>query len=173
LDNLQITTPGTNANPGSFYVNPPLHADYPDPDIIRVGKDFYFSTTTFIDVPGLTILHSQDLVHWEIVTHLIPQLTGSPDYNITNGVQNYRAGVFASSLRYYNGTFYCVETPNGQNTTIYYSTNIAGPWWSNPLNTAAFDPGLYIETNGAGYIVTAGGWQNNTTFLTLNPAFSR
>jgi beta-xylosidase len=138
-----------------------------------VGKDFYFSTTTFIDVPGLTILHSRDLVHWGIVTHLIAQLTGSPNYNITNGVQNYRAGVFASSLRYYNGTFYCAETPNGQNTTIYYSTNIAGPWRSHPLNTAAFDPGLYIETNGTGYIVTAGGWQNNTTFLTLNSTFSQ
>ena len=140
------------------YVNPPIYADYPDPDIIRVGKDFYFSTTTFIDVPGLTILHSLDLVHWEIVTHLISQLPGSPNYNITNGVQNYRAGVFASSLRYYNGTFYCAETPNGQNTTIYYSTNIDGPWRSNLLNTAAFDPGLYIATNGpATFLLRAAG----------------
>jgi len=184
LDNLQITVvsntysypnpppSGTNTT-APFYVNPPIYADYPDPDIIRVGNDFYFSTTTFIDVPGLTILHSQDLVHWEIVTHLVPQLTGSPNYDITNGVQNYRNGVFASSLRYYNGTFYCVETPNGQNTTIYYTTNIAGPWQSHLLNTAAFDPGLYIETNGTGYIATAGGWQNNTTFLTLDPTFSQ
>jgi beta-xylosidase len=183
LDNLQITVvSNTNSYPnpppsGSnttapYYVNPSIYSDYPDPDIIRVGNDFYFSTTTFMDVPGLTILHSQDLVHWEIVNHLVPQLTGSPNYNITNGVQNYRNGVFASSLRYYNGTFYCVETPNGQNTTIYYTTNIAGSWQSHLLNTAAFDPGLYIETNGTGYIATAGGWQNNTTFLTLNSSFS-
>jgi beta-xylosidase len=174
LDNLQITTTATNATPETnYYVNPPIYADYPDPDIIRVGSDFYFSTTTFIDVPGLTILHSQDLVHWEIVTHLVPQLTGSPNYNITNGVQNYGNGVFASSLRYYNGMFYCAETPNGQNTYIFYSTNIAGPWQSNYLSTGAFDPGLYIDTNGIGYIVTAGGWQSNTTFLTLNSTFSQ
>ena len=184
LDNLQITVvsntypypnpppSGTNTT-APYYVNPPIYADYPDPDIIRVGNDFYFSTTTFIDVPGLTILHSQDLVHWEIVTHLFPQLTGSPNYNITNGVQNYGNGVFASSLRYYNGTFYCAETPNGQNTYIFYSTNIAGPWRSNYLNTAAFDPGLFIETNGTAYIATAGGWQSNTTFLTLNSSFSQ
>ena len=179
LDNLQITVvpsaytnpPPSGTNTGPSYVNPPIYADYPDPDIIRVSNDFYFSTTTFIDVPGLTILHSQDLVHWEIVTHLVPQLTGSPNYNITNGVQDYRNGVFASSLRYYNGTFYCAETPNGQNTIIYYSTNIAGPWQSNQLNYGAFDPGLYIE-NGTGYIATAGGWQSNTTFLTLNSSFS-
>jgi beta-xylosidase len=41
------------------YVNPPLYADYPDPDIIRVDNDFYFVTTTFVNAPGLTILHSQ------------------------------------------------------------------------------------------------------------------
>ena len=170
LDNLQITmTPDTNV----YYVNPPIYADYPDPDIIRVGNDFYFSTTTFIDVPGLTILHSRDLVHWEIVTHLLPQLTGNPDYNITNGVQAYGNGVFASSLRYYDGTFYCAETPNGQNTSIYYSTNIAGPWQSHQLSYSAFDPGLYIETNGIAYIATAGGWQSNTTILTLNSTYSQ
>jgi beta-xylosidase len=173
LDNVQVTmTPNTNAA-ASSYINPPIYADYPDPDMIRVGNDFYFSTTTFIDVPGLTLLHSRDLVHWEIVTHLLPQLTGSPNYNITNGVQNYGNGVFASSLRYRNGTFYCVETPNGQNTIVFYSTNIYGPWQSNRLTVSAFDPGLYIETNGTGYIVTAGGWQNNTTFLTLNSSFSQ
>jgi beta-xylosidase len=171
LDNLQVTmTANTNTGTTSF-VNPPIYADYPDPDIIRVGNDFYFSTTTFIDVPGLTLLHSRDLVHWEIVTHLVPQLTGSPNYNITNGVQNYGNGVFASSLRYYNGMFYCAETQNGQSTRIYYSTNIAGPWQFNQLSVGAFDPGLFIE-NGTGYIVTAGGWQSNTTFYTLNSTFS-
>ena len=185
LDNLLITViQNTNAYPNpppsgtnttdQYYINPPIYADYPDPDIIRVGNDFYFTTTTFIDVPGLTILHSQDLVHWEIVTHLISQLTGSPNYNIGNGIQNYGNGVFASSIRYYNGTFYVVDQPNGQPTaTIFYSTNIAGPWQSHQLNVGAFDPGLYIETNGTGYIVTAGGWQNNTTFLTLNSSFSQ
>ena len=185
LDNLQITVV-SNTNPypnpppsgtnttAPYFNNPPIYADYPDPDIIRVGNDFYFTTTTFIDVPGLTVLHSQDLVHWEIVTHLIPQLTGSPNYNITNGVQNYRNGVFASSIRYYNGTFYVVDQPNGQPTaTIFSSTNIAGPWQSHQLNVGAFDPGLYIETNGTGYIVTAGGWQSNTTILTLNSTFSQ
>ncbi|OYX95348.1 MAG: hypothetical protein B7Y78_05245, partial [Caulobacter sp. 35-67-4] len=48
------------------YRNPPLNADYPDPDIIRVGEDFYFASTTFVNTPGLTILHSRDLVNWDI-----------------------------------------------------------------------------------------------------------
>jgi len=172
LDNLQLTM-ATNPTTGQYFVNPPIYADYPDPDIIRVGNDFYFSTTTFIDVPGLTILHSQDMVHWEIVTHLVSQLTGSPNYNIANGIENYGNGVFASSLRYYNGTFYCAETQNGQSTRIYYSTNIAGPWQYNQLSVGAFDPGLFIETNGMAYLATAGGWQSNTTFYTLNSTLSQ
>ena len=48
---------------GSFR-NPVLFADYPDPDIIRVGSDYYFATTTFANMPGITILHSRDLVNW-------------------------------------------------------------------------------------------------------------
>jgi len=44
-------------NGNGTFTNPPLYADYPDPDIIRVGDDFYFVTATFVNVPGVTILH--------------------------------------------------------------------------------------------------------------------
>ena len=57
-------------------VNSPLNADYPDPYIFLADADFYFVTTTFVNMPGLTILHSQDLVNWEIVSHVIPRLDG-------------------------------------------------------------------------------------------------
>ena len=43
--------------------NPVLYADYPDPDVIRVGQDYYMASTTFANVPGITILHSRDLVN--------------------------------------------------------------------------------------------------------------
>ncbi len=160
-------------NGDGTFTNPPLYADYPDPDIIRVGDDFYFATTTFVNVPGLTILHSQDLVHWEIVSHVVSQLTGNPGYNITNGLAAYRNGVFAPSLRYYNGKFYVVVTPNGQNTRIYYASDIHGPWQYYQLSVGAFDPGLYIETNGVGYIFTSGGWDGHVTVHTLNANFSQ
>ncbi len=55
---------------------PPLHADYPDPDIIRVGDDFYFASTTFVNSPGLVLLHSKDLVNWETVGYIIDRLDG-------------------------------------------------------------------------------------------------
>src|SRR5664280_1298806 len=159
-------------NGDGTFTNPPLYADYPDPDIIRVGEDFYFATTTFVNSPGLTILHSQDLVNWEIVSHVISQLTGSQQYDMTNGVA-YRNGVFAPSLRYYNGSFYVVVTPNGMNTRVYYANSVAGPWQYHELNLSAFDPGLYIETNGVGYIFTSGGWDGHVTVHALDANFSQ
>lgn len=159
-------------NGDGTYTNPPLYSDYPDPDIIRVGEDFYFSTTTFVNVPGLTILHSKDLVNWEIASHVIDRLDGNPAYDMEGGIA-YRYGLFASSLRYHQGIFYVVVTPVGLNTRIYSSSNIKGPWTYTELNTAAFDPGMFIDEDGIGYIATSGGWDGTVTLLTLNEDFSR
>lgn len=154
------------------YVNPPLYADYPDPDIIRVGEDFYFATTTFANAPGLTILHSQDLVNWKIVSHVISRLDGRAEYDLQNEGA-YRQGVFAPSLRYYAGTFYIAVTPVKQNTRIYYSKSITGPWAFHELDRQAFDPGLHIEPDGTGYVATSGGWDGHVTLLTLSRDFSK
>src|SRR4051812_3100762 len=54
------------------YKNPVLNADYSDPDAIRVGDDFYLISSSFEDVPGLPILHSKDLVNWNIIGHALP-----------------------------------------------------------------------------------------------------
>ena len=86
---------------GSFR-NPVLFADYPDPDIIRVGRDYYFATTTFANVPGITILHSRDLVNWTIASHLVDRLDGRPQYDLEGG-NAYRKGLYASSLRHHAG----------------------------------------------------------------------
>ena len=153
-------------------MNPPLYADYPDPDIIRVGEDFYFATTTFANSPGLTILHSQDLVNWEIVSHVVPRLEGREEYDLKNG-GSYRKGVFAPSLRYHNGTFYIAVTPVNQNTRVYYAKNVVGPWQFHELDRQAFDPGLHIEPDGTGYIATSGGWDGHVTLLTLNRDLSK
>jgi beta-xylosidase len=154
------------------FTNPPLYADYPDPDIIRVGDDFYFATTTFVNSPGLTLLHSQDLVNWEIVSHIIPRLDGREQYDLKNG-SAYRSGIFAPSLRFYDGTFYVVTTPVNQNTRVYYARNIRGPWQFHELDRAAFDPGLFIEPDGTGYIITSGGWDGHVTLLKLNADLTR
>jgi beta-xylosidase len=147
--------------------NPPLYADYPDPDIIRVGKDFYFATTTFVNTPGLRILHSRDLINWEIAAHVIPRLDGRKAYDLQEG-SAYRSGVFAPSLRFHRGTFYLAVTLVGQPTRIYYAHDVRGPWRYYELDRSAFDPGLFIEPDGTAYIVTSGGWDGTGTLLKLD-----
>ena len=159
-------------NGDGTFTNPPLYADYPDPDIIRVGDDFYFVSTTFVNVPGMTILHSQDLVNWEFTTHVIPRLEGKEEYDLKNGGE-YRKGVFAASLRHYKDTFYIVDTPVGQHSRVYYAKDIRGPWQYHELSEGAFDPGFFIDTDGTGYIATSGGWDGHVTLLKLNADFSQ
>lgn len=62
-------------NGDGTYTNPILHADYSDPDVVRVGDGYYMISFSFNTVPGLPILHSKDLVNWELINHALPALT--------------------------------------------------------------------------------------------------
>ncbi|HEX7654240.1 MAG TPA: family 43 glycosylhydrolase, partial [Verrucomicrobiae bacterium] len=156
-------------NGDGTFKNPVLYADYPDPDIIRVSNDFYLVSTTFADSPGINVLHSKDLVNWELSSHVATNLDGGNFYNLIGG-SAYRGGFWASSLRYYNGTFYVLANPTFANSRIYYATNAAGPWQYHQLSQSTYDPGLFIETNGTGYIVY--GYSPYQSVATLNADFS-
>jgi beta-xylosidase len=157
-------------NGNGTFTNPPLYADYPDPDIIRVGEYFYMVSTTFADSPGITVLRSQDMVNWEIIAHAASILDMNSDYNMLNGATAYRKGMWASSIRYHNGTFYIVVNPWGASgARVYYATDPAGPWNYYQLNRGAHDPGFFIDDNGTGYIFYGSGW---LSVLTLNSTYS-
>lgn len=49
------------------YSNPVEAGDFPDPSVTRVGADFYASATVSEWGPEFPILHSRDLVNWEVV----------------------------------------------------------------------------------------------------------
>jgi len=116
-------------NGDGTFTNPVLYADYPDPDIIRVGEYFYMVSTTFADSPGLTVLRSQDLVNWDIIAHAASTLDMSSDYDMLNGATAYRKGMWASSIRYHDGMFYIVVNPWGaQGDSVYYANNPNGTW---------------------------------------------
>ena len=153
------------------YRNPVLFADYPDPDIIRVGQDFYFASTTFANVPGITILHSRDLVNWRISGHVLPRLDGDKRFDLQDGGV-YRQGFFAASLRHHRGQFFLAVTPVGMNTRLYRSTSINGPWTYTELDRQAFDPGLFFDDDGTGYIATSIGSDGTITLLTLNKDYT-
>ncbi len=157
-------------NGDGTFANPVLYADYPDPDIIRVGEYFYMVSTTFADSPGLTVLRSQDLVNWEILSHAASILDMNSDYDMLNGSTAYRRGMWASSIRYFNGTFYIVVSPWGASgARVYYAVDPAGPWNYHQLNRGAHDPGFFIDEDGTGYIFYGGG---AISVLTLNSTYS-
>ena len=84
------------------YINPILPYDYSDPDVIRVGNTYLMTSSSFNNVPGLQILASKDLVHWEIVDAAIPnRLPGYKD-----GDQVLGNFVWAPSIREHNGQLY-------------------------------------------------------------------
>ena len=57
-----------------MYKNPVINADYSDPDVVCVGDDFYMTASSFNCIPGLPILHSKDLVNWEIIGRAVTKL---------------------------------------------------------------------------------------------------
>ena len=57
-----------------MYTNPIIYADYSDPDPVRVGDDFYMVASSFTYLPGVPILHSKDLVHWELINYAVKSL---------------------------------------------------------------------------------------------------
>ncbi|HUX93236.1 MAG TPA: family 43 glycosylhydrolase, partial [Ignavibacteriaceae bacterium] len=106
------------------YRNPIIYADYSDPDVIRVGNDFYLVSSSFDQIPGLPILHSKDLVNWTIIGHA---LLRQPPYNVYSKAQHGN-GVWAPSIRYHKGEFYIYYPDVDYGIYMVKTKNPAGPW---------------------------------------------
>src|SRR5260221_1701210 len=115
-------------NGDGTYSNPIIHADYSDPDVIRVGDDFYMTASSFNVIPGLPILHSKDLVNWRIVNHAIRELEPKDVFSHPQ----HGNGVWAPSIRYHDGEFYIYY---GDPDYGVYMTKTRDPLgeWSKPL----------------------------------------
>lgn len=141
-------------NGDGTYSNPVIHADYSDPDAIRVGNDFYMIASSFTHVPGLPILHSKDLVNWELAGHV---LTVQPPAEHYNRVQH-GAGVWAPSIRYHNNTFYIYYPDPDFGIYLVTAKNINGPWTAPRLVEAGkglIDPCPLWDDNGKVYLAHA------------------
>jgi beta-xylosidase len=94
----QLWTP--DLGNGNFK-NPVIYADYSDPDVVKVGDDFYMVASSFNCMPGIPILHSKDLVNWEIINHVYQKLPLAKYDKTAHG-----QGCWAPSIRYSDGKFY-------------------------------------------------------------------
>ena len=109
-DNLLLNEQKQNGYWGDMndgtYRNPILAADFSDPDPIRVGDDYYMVASTFETSPGVTVLHSKDLVNWKIIAGVFDDLSEISDAFSYKQMKRYNEGVYAPSIRYHNGLFY-------------------------------------------------------------------
>lgn len=134
------------------YKNPILNADYSDPDAIRVGDDFYLISSSFEDIPGLPVLHSKDLVNWQIISHA---LLKQPPFDHFD-VPRHGDGVWAPAIRYYNNEFYIYYPDPDYGIYLVKAKNPAGPW-SKPVmvmeGKGIIDPCPLLDDDGSMYLV--------------------
>lgn len=107
------------------YKNPIINADYSDPDVVRVGDDYYMTASSFCDIPGLPILHSKDLVNWTLIGHAIAEM---PEYAQFAPDPSHGNAVWAPSIRYHDGEFYIYYGDPDLGIFMTKTKNPAGPW---------------------------------------------
>lgn len=137
------------------FKNPIIWTDIPDPDVIRVEDVYYMSSTTMFYNPGIPIMKSYDLLHWEIVNYVYDFLADNEEQTLSNGKNEYGKGSWASSLRYHNGIFYVTFGSLATGKTYIYQTNDIenGPWTHSILDNYYHDMSLLFDDDGHVYMV--------------------
>jgi beta-xylosidase len=135
------------------YQNPVLYADYSDPDAIRVGEDYFLIASSFCNVPAIPLLHSKDLINWQVINYCMDTLP-SPKYD----TPQHGCGIWAPSIRYHEGTYYVFAPMPDEGILVCHTTD---PWgkWSKPSFirqvTGWIDPCPFWDDDGSAYMVNA------------------
>lgn len=164
-----ISQPGTPVTSTSNYVskvwvadqadgsyrNPILYADYSDPDVIRVGDNYYMTASSFQSMPGLPILHSKDLVNWRIINNALTKQIPSDFFDIPQ----HGYGVWAPCLRFHKGEFYIYWGDPDHGIYMIKAKDPAGKWEQPQMVLAGkgrIDPSPLWDENGNAYLIH--GW---------------
>ncbi|HVT74468.1 MAG TPA: glycoside hydrolase 43 family protein [Lacunisphaera sp.] len=133
------------------YRNPILPADYSDPDVIRVGDDFYLVASEF-HFMGIQVLHSRDLVNWRVIGRVFDRLDLDPKYD---EVRAYAQGTWAPSLRYHDGVFHLYVCTPRDGLLHYTARHPAGPWTGAVVKRVEQweDPCPFWDDDGSAWLV--------------------
>ncbi|MBT29775.1 MAG: glycoside hydrolase [Thalassobius sp.] len=135
------------------YKNPIIHADYSDPDICRAGDDFYMTSSSFNSVPALPILHSKDLVNWELVNYAVKEFPSS-----YFDIPQHGNGVWAPCFRYHDGMFYIYWGDPDRGIYMVQTDDPKGEWSAPVLVKKAYgniDSSPLWDDDGKVYLVHA------------------
>jgi Beta-xylosidase len=139
-------------NGDGTFTNPVMWADFPDPDVIRVGDKYYMVSTSMHYFPGVTLLESTDLVNWQIAANTVGEFN-YPRYDL-NGGNQYSKGQWATSIRYFNNQFHLLFTALNQGSFMCVANDPHGPWTLHKIpNSFLYDPGLFVDTDGRVYVI--------------------
>jgi beta-xylosidase len=136
-----------------YYKNPIIHADYSDPDVVRVGDDYFMVASSFNMSPCLPVLHSKDLVNWTIINHVFEKIPYEKYKLPCHG-----EGVWAPSIRYHNGEFWVFFSTPDEGVFMSKTTDPFGAW--SPLHLVKkvkgwIDPCPFWDDDGHAYLVHA------------------
>ena len=144
----------TADNGNGTFTNPLFYDEFSDPDIIRVGDDYYLAGTTMHAVPGLVILHSKDLVNWENIAYCFDRFDFDDDaFSLKNGKEVYGQGIWAPAIRYANGQFYVFSNVNGKGLQCYTAKDIRGPWEHHNMKGKIYDLSVLFDDDGKIYAI--------------------
>ncbi len=145
----------TADNGNGTYSNPLFYEEFEDPDIIRVGNDYYLAGTTMHMNPALIVLHSKDLVNWELASYCMERLDLGPAFRL-EGRGIYGQGIWAPCIRYYDGMFYIFSNVNGAGCQVFRSKSANGPWSRNQL-PGMHDLSVLFDNDGKIYAIYGAG----------------
>jgi beta-xylosidase len=145
----------TADNGNGTYSSPLFYEEFEDPDIIRVGDDYYLAGTTMHMMPAVQLMHSKDLVNWELVGYCADRLDLGPAFRLEGG-NIYGQGIWAPCLRYHDGTFYIFSNVNGVGLLVFRAKSIKGPWERNQL-PGRHDLSVLFDDDGKVYLISGGG----------------
>ena len=144
----------TADNGNGTFTNPLFYDEFSDPDILRVGDDYYLAGTTMHTVPGLVILHSKDLVNWENIAYCFDRFDFADDaFSLKNHQEIYGQGVWAPAIRYANGQFYVFTNINGKGLQCYTAKDIRGPWQHHNMQGRIYDLSVLFDDDGKIYAI--------------------
>ncbi|MBR6319236.1 MAG: family 43 glycosylhydrolase [Prevotella sp.] len=144
----------TADNGNGTFTNPLFYDEFSDPDILRVGDDYYLAGTTMHAVPGLVILHSKDLVNWENISYCFDRFDfDDPAFSLKDHKEIYGQGIWAPCIRYANGQFYVFSNVNGKGLQCYTAKDVRGPWEHHNMKGNIYDLGVLFDDDGKVYAI--------------------
>lgn len=143
----------TADNGNGTFTNPLFYEEFSDPDLIRVGDDYYMTGTTMHTMPGLPVLHSRDLVNWKLLSYAVDRLDVGPELRMEDGKDFYGQGIWAPCLRYHRDTFYIFSNVNRYGTQIFSAADPKGPWRRRTMNARLHDLTVLFDDDGKIYAV--------------------